>query len=46
MNEEDVEEPPTRRKIGLVALIILIIATAARVLVKFAPAIKGMLHLK
>jgi predicted nucleic acid-binding Zn ribbon protein len=43
---QDVLEQRPKRKIGLVALIILIVATAARVLVKFLPEIKGMLRLK
>jgi predicted ATP-dependent serine protease len=35
-----------RRRLGLIAVIVLVIATVARVLVKFLPAIKGYLHLK
>jgi hypothetical protein len=35
-----------RRKIGAAAMIVLIIATSARVLVKFGPAISGFFHFK
>jgi hypothetical protein len=34
------------RRFGMIAVIVLILATAARVLVKFLPAIRGFLHLK
>ncbi len=39
-------KPSSVRKMSGTAIVILIVATLARVLVKFLPAIRGFLHVK
>jgi hypothetical protein len=43
--KSDVSRDKRQQRMGLIAIIILILASLARVVVKFLPAIKGYLHI-